>query len=293
MNKSPAFQFYAKDWLSSPKIALMPPQYEGAYIRLLAYCWDSGDCSLPDDDDELASLSRLGEGWLNGGSKVLRKCFVSHPTKPGHLSNQRLLDEAEKQAAWQRKSSEGGKKSAAKRAENKELLRGGSTKGEPEADRPVKPNRNSSSPSASSDRIGDDDSRAGAKPPFQRVYEYGCSLFPQLATQNTSAIHQWLDGGADVDLDILPELKRIHTKAIKPKGWGLFTQDVANAKARRESPLPKGNEHENAHRNAASHHGGTADRKARTDGIGQSKWLTAAEQIIAEDRETGRWKDRI
>ncbi|WP_193619424.1 hypothetical protein [Fimbriiglobus ruber] len=97
-------------------------------------------------------------------------------------------------------------------------------------------------PSASSStaRIEDDDSGASEKTPFERVYDFGCSLFPQLATQTTSVIHQWLDGGADIDLDIIPEIKRLHDKGIQPRGWGLFTQDIANAKSKRETPLPKG-----------------------------------------------------
>src|SRR4051812_31235194 len=97
------------DWLSSKTITLMPPEFEGAYIRLLAYCWDSGDCSLPDDDQELSLLSKLGERWFNGGSTVVRKCFTPHPDKPGFLTNQRLLNEAQKQTAWKKKSSDGGK----------------------------------------------------------------------------------------------------------------------------------------------------------------------------------------
>lgn len=266
MSKAPAFQFYPKDWLSSPKVQLMTPAQEGAYIRLLAYCWDSGDCSLPDDDAELAVLSRLGEGWFNGGSAIVRRCFVPHPTKPGHLSNPRLLDEAAKQAAWQRKSSEGGKKSAAKRAEIKALSKGGSTTPQPAAGRPVQPPGSSSPPSASATRTEDDDARAGVSGPFERVYEYGCALFPQLATQNTSPIHQWLDSGADVDRDILPEIKRVHDKQVRPKGWGLFTQDVASAKLRRTTPLPKG---EPRHARPASRHARFADQDyaSGTDGF--------------------------
>jgi uncharacterized protein YdaU (DUF1376 family) len=268
MTKAPAFQFYPKDWLSSPRVQLMTPAQEGAYVRLLCYCWDSGDCSIPDDDAELAILSRLGEGWLNGGSAVVRKCFMPHPSKPGYLTNQRLLDEAEKQTAWQRKSAEGGRKSAEKRSEKKRLLNGGSTTGSPDVNRPVQPLGNSSSSSASSsaEEIEDGDLRASAKTPFERIYDYGCSLFPQLTTQTTSAIHQWLDAGADVNIDIIPEMKRLHGKGVQPRGWGLFTQDIANAKARRKSPMPKG---ESTHARPAAKHAGfeKQDYFAGTEGF--------------------------
>lgn len=113
---------------------------------------------------------------------------------------------------------------------------------------------------------GEDDSGASAKTPFERVYDYGCKLFPQLAPQAASVIHQWLDGGADIDLDIIPEIKRLHRKDIQPRGWGLFTTDIANAKAQREKPLPKG---DTKHARPATKHGGfeQQDYYAGTEGF--------------------------
>lgn len=150
MNRPQAFQFYAKDWLSSKKIATMTLEEEGAYIHLLAHCWDSSDCTLPDDDAELAQLSRMGERWVNGGSVKLRNCFVTHPKKPGRLFNARLLEERKKQNAWRKKSQQGGKRSAESRASRSQVagrvvegcLKDGS--------RVVQPKANSSSSSASS-----------------------------------------------------------------------------------------------------------------------------------------------
>jgi uncharacterized protein YdaU (DUF1376 family) len=105
MGKSPAFQFYVNDWLGSPNIMLMTPAEEGAYIRLLAIEWGSDDCGLPNDDKELAILSRLGEGWFNGASTKIRKCFIEKGTR---LYNKRLLQERKKQEIWREKSREGG-----------------------------------------------------------------------------------------------------------------------------------------------------------------------------------------
>ena len=93
MNRPPAFQFYVKDWLTSRKIAVMDLAQVGAYILLLAACWDSDDCSLPDDDRTLAALSRMGEQWSTDASAPVRACFVAHPKHPGHLTNERLLAE--------------------------------------------------------------------------------------------------------------------------------------------------------------------------------------------------------
>lgn len=122
MSKSPAFQFYPKDWLSSLNITLMSPEQEGGYIRLLCYCWDSGDCSLPADETQLIAMSRLSKG----GWEMVAKCFIPHPEKEGYLTNERLYAELVKQRAWSRKSSIGGKKSAAQRIVKQKNLKGGS-----------------------------------------------------------------------------------------------------------------------------------------------------------------------
>ncbi len=93
MNRPPAFQFYVKDWLTSRKIAVMDLAQVGAYSFLLAACWDSDDCSLPDDDKTLSALSRMGEQWCTVVSTPVRACFIPHPKHPGHLTNERLLTE--------------------------------------------------------------------------------------------------------------------------------------------------------------------------------------------------------
>lgn len=148
MSKSPAFQFYPKDWLSSLKISLMTPAEEGAYIRLLCYCWDDADCSIPDNDEILAKMSRLNEGWFKGGSTVVRKCFNQHPTKPGFLTNERLMKEREKQKKWSEKSHEGGKKSGEVRRIAASLKSQSKTKG---GSQMVEPNGNIAFASSSAD----------------------------------------------------------------------------------------------------------------------------------------------
>ena len=73
MNGLPWFPLYVADWLSSKKVDLMTPSEAGAYIRLLCYAWDDPDCGIYDDDEKLSRLSRLGEGWFNGGSTIVRE----------------------------------------------------------------------------------------------------------------------------------------------------------------------------------------------------------------------------
>ena len=116
MAKSPAFQWYPSDWLSSTSRMMMTLEQQAAYFNLLNHDWMND--GIPADDVALAKLSEMGEGWLKGGSRVVRKCFTFHPTKRGFITNERLRVEREKQAEWKRKSSEGGKKSAETRQIN-------------------------------------------------------------------------------------------------------------------------------------------------------------------------------
>jgi len=109
MNKPPAFQFYANDWLGSTQIMLMTPAEEGAYIRLLAIAWNDPDCCLPNDDEKLAKLSRLGEAWLNGSGAIIRKCFT---VKGDKIYNERLLREKRKIEQFRKERSESGKRGA-------------------------------------------------------------------------------------------------------------------------------------------------------------------------------------
>jgi uncharacterized protein YdaU (DUF1376 family) len=142
--KSPSFQFYPDAWLSSTSIALMTPAQEGAYIRLLCHCWQSEDCGIPDDDEALAELSRLRGQWLKHSGRIRAK-FES---VGGRLFNPRLIEERQKQAEWSRKSSEGGKRSAATRAQAN--CKGGSMVVDECLQPNGQPNLNSSSSSSSS-----------------------------------------------------------------------------------------------------------------------------------------------
>lgn len=140
-NKSPAFQFYPDLWLSSAKIAFMTMEQEAGYHRLICHDWLCD--GLEDDDKKLAVLSNLREGWFKGGSTKIRPCFVTHPSKPGFITNPRLLVEREKQRHWIEKSREGGLKSAAKRGcDNSRVV-------QPPFKRTVEPKANSPSPSPS------------------------------------------------------------------------------------------------------------------------------------------------
>lgn len=106
--KPPAFQFYPDSWLSSTDISLMTPAEEGAYIRLLCHAWLQDDCGIPDDDDALAVLSRLGRAWKKSAPKIRAK----FDARDGRLFNDRLARERVKQEEHRKAQSDSGKRGA-------------------------------------------------------------------------------------------------------------------------------------------------------------------------------------
>ena len=136
---SPAFQFYAADYLADENVALMTLEEEGAYIRALAYCWREG--SLPADNE---LLSRLLKGASNQTLTNLRKCFKVGSQDSTRLFHSRLEKEREKQRIWKEKSAEAGRRSGKVRKEKKLQI-------EPILNQPsnlVEPKSNSSSSSS-------------------------------------------------------------------------------------------------------------------------------------------------
>lgn len=131
--EAPGYLVDVNDWLGSQRIGAMTAAEEGGYFRLLLLAWKDKDCSIPSDDGQLAMLSRLGEGWFNGGSIKIRACFSQHPTKPERLCNERQLIERERWRKWQEKSREGGLKSAEIRG--KKRAKGGSRVPTPKANK--------------------------------------------------------------------------------------------------------------------------------------------------------------
>ena len=127
MAKPPAFQFYAADWLASPNVTLMTPAERGGYIQLLAYCWVSGDCSLPDDDSKLSALTDLDSSAI----VAIRKCFIAHPMKNGAITNEKMLKQWVQLNEYRNERVASGLKGAKKRWKKRGSVKDGSAMAQP------------------------------------------------------------------------------------------------------------------------------------------------------------------
>jgi uncharacterized protein YdaU (DUF1376 family) len=101
--KSPAFSFYAKDFLTGT--ATMSLEEVGAYVKLLAYQWDAG--SVPDDPRERTRIL----GCSAGQQRVVWLKIASRFTRVGDAyRNERLETERQKQADRRQRLSDNGSK---------------------------------------------------------------------------------------------------------------------------------------------------------------------------------------
>jgi uncharacterized protein YdaU (DUF1376 family) len=107
--KPASFNFYPNNWLASARITTMLPEQEGAYIRLLAYQWNSEDQTVPASDEDLSALTRLNGRWATCGAKI-KACFDPVPGAPGKLRNERLWAEFKRIENLRLHQSAGGKK---------------------------------------------------------------------------------------------------------------------------------------------------------------------------------------
>ncbi|HEB27618.1 MAG TPA: DUF1376 domain-containing protein [Porticoccus sp.] len=109
-NKSPAFQFYPKDFISSFSVQTMTAEEVGIYTLLLCMDW------LEDGiEDDLTTLEALFNHRLTDAQSLVKPWSKFDVCEDGRRRNKRLQEEREKQADWREKSSKGGKQSAISR----------------------------------------------------------------------------------------------------------------------------------------------------------------------------------
>jgi uncharacterized protein YdaU (DUF1376 family) len=103
--KSPAFQFYPKDFLSDANVLAMSLTELGAYWKLTCICWNEG--SLPADVKSLARLLGIPAGHASRLWQAIAPCFKE---RDGRLTHPRLEGERKKQAEFRQRQADNGRK---------------------------------------------------------------------------------------------------------------------------------------------------------------------------------------
>lgn len=113
--KPPAFQMYAKEFLSDANQAGMSLQESGAYARLMCYEWNEHGKGLPDDAVRCGYMVGATPAQMRRMWPALRGCFVPHQTLEGRIVHPRLEKERAKQQAYRDEQAEKGRQSAVNR----------------------------------------------------------------------------------------------------------------------------------------------------------------------------------
>lgn len=204
----------------------------GAYMLMLMTAWRSPECNLTNNDVFLARICRMDKRTFAINREVLLSFWA---VDNSCLYQKRQKDERNYVEQLSNKNAEASK---ARWLKNKESRHANALPNPCQTDAPIP------IPIEVSKRIEEErrvHAPEGEISNFQKIYDYGCELYPNLATQNTSAIRKWIDSEMDIEQDIIPAIRHIHGKGVKARGWGLFTQDIADNNAKRLKPMPKGN----------------------------------------------------
>ena len=106
--KSPAFQFYPKDFITDERVTLMSMQERGVYITLICKCWTEG--TLPSDLVLLARLCGFPSAAFRKCWTAIAPCFRPCSRDASRLVHPRLEKERQKQRAYRRRQADNGRK---------------------------------------------------------------------------------------------------------------------------------------------------------------------------------------
>jgi len=111
--QSPAFQFYASDWISEPLRLTMSLEEQGAYILLLCHCWRGYQIKF---DYEI--LARMCNCSLDKIKKMWPKIAPMFVEDNGYLRCIQADEERNVQKKYRKAKSKAGKKGAMVRWSN-------------------------------------------------------------------------------------------------------------------------------------------------------------------------------
>lgn len=116
--KRPAFQWYPKDILTDENVLPMTLEEEGAYRRLIDFCWLHG--SLPNNVAKLAPMCKIDGSRMALLWPAIEPCFRTDPNDFNRLIHPRLERERRKQDDYRKDKSRAGKAGAKARWEKEQ-----------------------------------------------------------------------------------------------------------------------------------------------------------------------------
>lgn len=219
---------------------------DGAYNRLLRLCWRSPGCKLPDDEAWIMrKLRALSEAEQDAARAVLAEFFTRGR---GKIWSKRLLAEHVQKSVAHSKKVEAGKSGAAAKALKNNKSTTSTAKAqlkqpEPEPEPKVEVARDALTAAASQQNPTDRERLLGAMG-IGPDGVAGPSAF--LGGQNDMVeAGKWAATGLTLDEQITViretcDRQRRKVVGWMPRGFGYFSQPIADFAARKAAPMPQG-----------------------------------------------------
>lgn len=225
--------FYIGDYLADT-MHLTRDQH-GAYLLLIMAYWRNSGALL-DDDTALAAVTRCGPAEWRKLRRVMEPFFQIEGGRWHHKRiDKELQNAAESYSKRKARSDAANAAKEAARATNKDT--------DKDTDKVALLETQPQPQSSYEERAAP----AGARPrdPAERIYAeigHGC----EAVILNTGRVGTWLRDGFDLDLDILPAIRKALKSKRKtepefvPRGLDYFDGAIADARATRLKPMPEG-----------------------------------------------------
>lgn len=119
--QSPAFQFYANDWISDPNRMKLSLEEQGAYVLLYCHCWRG--FKIPKDFEVMSRMCNCRTEKIEKIYNKIKHLFEEKTDKDGitYLYCIQAEEERKEQAKNRRKRSVAGKLGAKKRWSDESL----------------------------------------------------------------------------------------------------------------------------------------------------------------------------
>ncbi len=222
----PYFPMYPTDFEADTSHLTL--EEDGAYNRMLRLMWLTPNCSLPNDPKWIMRRMRINQQIYDDVVSVIIDEFMT--ISKGRIINKRLMEEYHKTSVAHGKRVVAGRKGGnanALRTKKKASSNAEAMRKQPEPEPEPEPE-----PDITLISVREDDLYQA----LGHHRENGAS-YPSLMVLSSPI--NWIQNGCDMDLDILPTVKALSSKANRITTWAYFSNAVFEARDKRLSPAPE------------------------------------------------------
>lgn len=224
---SPYMPLFVAEYLADT--AHLTAAEHGAYLMLIMNYWQRGK-ALPAEDRKLARIARMSDAEWADARDTLAEFFHEEEGEWRHKRIERELSVAAEKSAKAKASARASVES--RKANVERPLNERSTDAELLGEVRIE----------KKEVVVDAPASAWAGEPVQAacLEASGLTNDPNASLWPIHPIAACIDGGASLDLDVIPTIRRMTASGQRPRSWKYFQQAIMDAMAERLRPAPEG-----------------------------------------------------